>query len=312
VNYTEDDSDSYDDPVSNNTGSATPMLAATSGASVSGIQPAGAGVGDRSSSTHAGTPPGGWDSPALAAVGGFFGNLWDRATYVPTTVWANTEGDGFASRVYTTAGTTVASLVGVTQVSDAFSQHDAVDGHEQTTSERVFKGISGTVQLATVGVGAAGKLTSVVIPTKVAPATPLGARGPTAWQGWDEALAGGPVRNLNTNLIKVTDRGIAVVEQHLSRFGVADKANSVMVDRLKQIARGNIRSTPQDLNFYSHELREFTRYRRLGWKTGVPSNQDAARSLWLQTHSATLSDYGLHLPSEKLLYHPKAQPYLWE
>jgi len=165
--YSEDDSDNYDDPINDNTGSATPQFAPTSSASVSGIQPAGAGAGDRSSSTHSGTPPGGWDSPALAAVGGLFGNLWDRATYVPKTVWANTEGDGFASRVYTTAGTTVASLVGVTQVSDAFSQHDAVDGHEQTTAERVFKGITGTVQLATVGVGAAGKLTSAVIPAKI-------------------------------------------------------------------------------------------------------------------------------------------------
>jgi len=307
--YTEDDSDSYDDPVGVNAGSANPMVAGISGASASGIQPAGAGAGDRSSSTHSGTPPGGWDSPALAAVGGFFGNLWDRATFVPKTVWANTEGDGFASRVYTTAGTTVGSLVGVTQVSDAFSQHDAVDGHEQTTSERVLKGITGTVQLATVGVGAAGKLTSAVIPSKVS-SVPMGSHGPaTSWNGWNEALAGGPVRNLNTNLIKVTDRGIGVVEQHLSRFGGPFKANSVMVDRLKQIARGNIRSTPQDLNFYSHELREYTRYRRLGWKNGLPGDEDAALDLWRQTHTATLGDYGFPLRSEKEnLFHPLARP----
>jgi len=69
----------------------------------------------------------------------------------------------------------VGSLVGVTQVSDAFSQHDAVDGHEQTTSERVFKGISGTVQLATVGTGAVGKLPSAFIPAKV----PIGAPAST-------------------------------------------------------------------------------------------------------------------------------------
>ena len=173
MNYTEDDSDSYDDPVSNNTGSATPMLAATSGASVSGIQPAGAGVGDRSSSTHAGTPPGGWDSPALAAVGGFFGNLWDRATYVPTTVWANTATDDYSlvGRIYVTAGTTVGSLVGVTQVSDAFSQHDAVDGHEQSVGERVFKGVTGTIQLASIGTSAAGRLTTAAIPPKVGAST---------------------------------------------------------------------------------------------------------------------------------------------
>ena len=141
---------------------------------------------------------------------------------------------------------------------------------------------------------------------------PKGARGPaTAWDGFDEALAGGPVRNLTTNRVKVTSRGIDVVERHLSRFG-PDKANSMMVERLRKIANGEITPTAQDLNFYTHELREFVRYRRLGWADDVPANGEARRQLWLQTHSATLDDYGLPLRRDDLLYHPDALSFIGE
>ena len=154
--YTEDDSDSYDDPIGGS-GGTTAANAAASGAGSSG-----ASSGDRSSSHRSGTPPGGWESPGLAYLGGFFGNLWDRATYVPSTVWANTgtSDASLAGRIYVTAGTTVGSLVGVSQVSDAFSKHDAIDGHVQSTGERVFKGVTGGVQLACAGVGGAAGMSA--------------------------------------------------------------------------------------------------------------------------------------------------------
>ena len=79
-----------------------------------------------------------------------------------------------------------------------------------------------------------------------------------------------------------------------------------MIDRLRRIEAREISATQQDLNFYSHELREYARYRKLGWETGVPSNSDQARMLWLQTHSATLDDYNLPLQADELLYHPDA------
>jgi hypothetical protein len=141
---------------------------------------------------------------------------------------------------------------------------------------------------------------------------PKGGRGQaTAWDGWDEALAGGPVRDLATKNIEVTDRGIAVVEAHTSRFGPAE-ANGIMVDRLKRIARGGLQPAAQDLNFHSHELREYVRYRRLGWKHGVPADGDAARALWLQAHCAAIDDYGLPLGSDDLIYHPDALPFIGE
>ena len=116
---------------------------------------------------------------------------------------------------------------------------------------------------------------------------------------------------MTTNRVKIQANGINVVEGHLARFG-PDKANGVMLQRLRDISDGRITATAQDLNFYTHELREFTGYRRLGWRNGVPSNSDAATNLWRQTHSATLGDYGFPLDADNLLYHPDAAKFLWE
>ena len=79
-----------------------------------------------------------------------------------------------------------------------------------------------------------------------------------------------------------------------------------MIQRLRQIAGGDLEATPQDLNFYTHELRESVRYRNLGFPEGLPVDSDQARNLWLQAHTATLEDYGLPLNSESFLYHPTA------
>ena len=78
-----------------------------------------------------------------------------------------------------------------------------------------------------------------------------------------------------------------------------------MVQRLRNIANRKMLATQVDRNFYSHELREFTRYRKLEWKTVLPTNNEAQVSLWNNAHTTTLEDYGL---SSKLseLYTPKA------
>lgn len=153
-------------------------------------------------------------------------------------------------------------------------------------------------------------LEGVALECLVAPVK--GGRGPaTSWNGFDEAAAGGPVRDLTTSRIKVTGRGIDAVEGHVSRFG-PDAANGHMIDRLRGISNGKLSATAQDLNFYSHELREFVRYRRLGWKNGVPGDSDAAMNLWRQTHTGTLGDYNLPLHADELLYHPDALKLLWK
>lgn len=69
--------------------------------------------------------------------------------------------------------------------------------------------------------------------------------------------------------------------------------NQQMLDRLRRIERGELTPTQTDLNFYSHEPREFVRYRRQGWRTGVPDDLDARHTLWENSHTATLEDYRL-------------------
>jgi hypothetical protein len=141
---------------------------------------------------------------------------------------------------------------------------------------------------------------------------PVSQRSPaTAWAGWDEVLAGGPVRSLSLSRIRITDRGILIVEAHMARFG-PDKANRIMTMRLKQISRQELQATSRDLRFYAHELREFVRYRRAGWPAGVPVDSEAAMSLWRQAHCGALGDYGLPLHCEDLLYHSDSLPFIGE
>ncbi len=80
-----------------------------------------------------------------------------------------------------------------------------------------------------------------------------------------------------------------------------------MIDRLRQIANGGVEATVVDRNFYSHELREYVRYRQLGWETGQPTDVMQQRNLWNNTHTATLEEYGIKGPNtDPYLYHPEA------
>jgi hypothetical protein len=140
----------------------------------------------------------------------------------------------------------------------------------------------------------------------VAPGVPLGARGPICGREFDPAAAGGPIRPLTVERIRITNPGIDVVEQHVARFG-PDSPNEAMIQRLRDIATGRLRATDSDLSFYAHELREFVRYRRLGWPTGQPAGVDAMHELWNNAHTAALEDFGLR-ERPGVLYHPSVLP----
>lgn len=139
---------------------------------------------------------------------------------------------------------------------------------------------------------------------RTASTRPLGARGPVSGRGFDPANAGGEVRNLTTDRIRVTPRGVDYAERHLARFG-PDGPNQAMIHRLRDIADGKLRPTQADINFYSHELRESVRYRNLGYRTGQPLDGDAAYGLWNNADTATLEDYGLR-EGPGVLYHPSS------
>ena len=132
----------------------------------------------------------------------------------------------------------------------------------------------------------------------------FGARGAASGRPFDPELAGGPIENLTTDGVNITHEGIAIVEKHTSRFG-DDPGNEFMINRLKKIADGEIPHEQVDLNYYTHECREYQRYCNLGWETGAPADNLEAHELWNNTHTATLEDYKLEGSLEDL-YHPDA------
>jgi len=111
---------------------------------------------------------------------------------------------------------------------------------------------------------------------------------------------GVPIRELSTERVRITHKGIDTIEHHVSRFGPATQ-NTVAIARLRAIANGQMEATQYDLNFYTHELREYVRYRKLGFETGLPLDPDDQHRLWNNTHTATLEDYGIR---DEDVYHP--------
>lgn len=95
----------------------------------------------------------------------------------------------------------------------------------------------------------------------------FGARGAVSGRTFNPELAGGPIENLTTGGVKITHEGIAIVEKHISRFD-HDPANDVMIERLKKIVKKELLPEQTDVNYYTHECREYQRYCNLGWETG--------------------------------------------
>jgi hypothetical protein len=127
-------------------------------------------------------------------------------------------------------------------------------------------------------------------------------RGKYSGRLFNPAKAGGPILDLDWTSAAVTQAGIDLVKLHTGRFGPSD-ANAIMIERLEKILQGKLIVTAIDKRFYTHELREFERFRALGVADGV--NPDDEGATWNNTHAATLEDYKLKDASE-LLYTPDA------
>lgn len=121
---------------------------------------------------------------------------------------------------------------------------------------------------------------------------------------FDSTNCGGPILNLSWQQAAITAKGIATVIQHTSRFE-ADPANAIMIKRLQAINASQLAATDWDKRYYTHELREYERYRKLG----VPDGEDPSYEVWNDAHTATLEDYQLSdfdAEQKSLIYHPDA------
>ena len=80
-----------------------------------------------------------------------------------------------------------------------------------------------------------------------------------------------------------------------------------MLDRLTSVAAGDVEPTSYDLNFFTHELDEASRYAKLGFgpESGVDLGSADMYEVWNDVHTATLEDYGI---SDADLFHPGLAP----
>jgi hypothetical protein len=121
---------------------------------------------------------------------------------------------------------------------------------------------------------------------------------------YDPDNCGGPIARLEWQSAVITQQGIALVIQHTNRFE-KDPANGAMISRLQRINSKELTATDWDKRYYTHEIREYERYRQLG----VPDGEDPGYEAWNDTHTATLEDYQLadnDAQGNSLLYHPEA------
>lgn len=114
--------------------------------------------------------------------------------------------------------------------------------------------------------------------------------------------SGGPTLNMNWDIAVVSQEGSNIVKLHTSKFIQSD-ANKVMIDRLDRILRGELEMTDTDRRFYTHEIREFERFKALGY--GDTEMPDPDSPVWNNVHTATLEDFKLK-DDPSLLYTPEA------
>jgi hypothetical protein len=133
-------------------------------------------------------------------------------------------------------------------------------------------------------------------------------KGETSGRSFNPSKAGGRILNLSYQNAKITDKGVALVEAHVRRFDPVGEAELKMVERLRSIATQTLVAEPVDLRFYTHELREYLRYKKLGYPTEQPTNPDDAYELWNNAHTATLEEYKLK-EGFGILFHPSVEDF---
>lgn len=128
------------------------------------------------------------------------------------------------------------------------------------------------------------------------------AEGEHSGRDFNPEQSGGQILDMKWNDAIVSQEGSNIVKRHTSKFIQSD-ANKVMIDRLDRILRGELEMTDTDKRFYTHEIREFERFKALGY--GDTEMPDPDSPAWNNVHTATLEDFKLK-DDPSLLYTPEA------
>ena len=84
-------------------------------------------------------------------------------------------------------------------------------------------------------------------------------KGAKSGRPFNPSKAGGTILNLSYQNVKITDKGVALVEAHVRRFNPVGEAELRMIERLRGITTQTLVAEPVDLRFYTHELPEYLR-----------------------------------------------------
>lgn len=126
------------------------------------------------------------------------------------------------------------------------------------------------------------------------------ARGKSSGRDYNKDKAGGPIQNLDWRGAIIDRAGVDKVKLHAGRFGESPD-NKVMIERLEKILTGELQVTDIDKRYYTHEIRELERYRNLGVKDGtLPESIQEKKTVWNNTHTATLEDYKINEKEQPL------------
>lgn len=88
------------------------------------------------------------------------------------------------------------------------------------------------------------------------------AKGKYSGRDFNPDKAGGSIQNLNWKDIKINQAGVDKVKLYTKRFGELED-NKLMIGRLEPILTGELEATDIDKRFYTHEIKELERYRKL-------------------------------------------------
>lgn len=127
-------------------------------------------------------------------------------------------------------------------------------------------------------------------------------KGEYSGRDFNAEQAGWPTLDMKWEPAIASQEGANIVKLHTSKFLPSD-ANKVMIDRLDRILRGELEMTDTDRRFYTHEIREFERFKALGY--GDTEMPDPDSPVWNNVHTATLEDFKLK-DDPSLLYTPEA------
>jgi RHS repeat-associated protein len=230
-----------------------------------------------------------------------------KPTAVPTAVIPNTTIDLVSAAAAAIAAGTVFAVS-----NEDYAKQAAADPQIATSAQAGHIPADGATAAAEHGdpeCPPTGNLQSECVPLQPDGGDSAETRGHSSGRPFNPEAAGGPIQQLTTDGVQISEEGLQTVSDHLERFvpegGQLEGPEQGMLDRLTSIMSGELEPTEYDLNFYTHELDEASRFAELGYGGTEYLGGEEMYDVWNNVHTAALEDYGL---TDADLFHPEFRP----